>query len=139
MDTNDLEGATTNHSQNLNTMFNEKKLSAPPSINPTKSMSVVPVPIAENPVTSTPGVSVVENQVISASEVSAFESGKQSPENAKSTAIDQSFRPKIQSTTFHCNRLVMEKRKSISTVIGLRIKIGDLCYTIIQRKVRHYV
>ena len=135
MDTNDLEGATTNHSQNLNIMFNEKKLSAPPSINPTKSMSVVPVPIAENPVTSTPGVSVVENQVISASEVSAFES----PENAKSTAIDQSFQPKIQSTTFHCNRLVMEKRKSISTVIGLRIKIGDLCYTIIQRKVRHYV
>ena len=139
MDINDLEGAAANHSQNLNTMFNEKKLSAPPSINPTKSMSVVPVPIAENPVTSTPGVSVVENQVISASEVSAFESGKQSPENAKSTAIDQSFRPKIQSTTFHCDHLVMEKRQSISTVIGLRIKIGDICYTIIQRKVRHYV
>ena len=110
MDINDLKGATANHSQNLNTMFNEKKLSAPPSINPAKSMSVVPVPIAENPVTSTPGVSVVENQVISASEVSAFESGKQSPENAKSTAIDQSFRPKIQSTTFHCDHLVMEKR-----------------------------
>ena len=57
---NDPKRTASKHSQNLAKLFKKKKLSVPTSINLTMSVSVVPVPVVENPITSTSALTVVE-------------------------------------------------------------------------------